>query len=128
MSLHDLKTQVSAKELERARDYFKLPEGVDESIIKMDILAARNQVMAEVGEQIDNFFDDNPIFQAAVLLSAYTMYNNRDKDSQAMIFEHPVYQNFINSMKDTYRLMLAIYGPDINKDYYPVDSEEKSDG
>lgn len=116
MSIDELKTKVDDVALRRAQDFFKLPPGVDESIVKMDILAARRKVMGEVGENLDSFYDDNPIFQAAVLLDAYTHYNNRDKDSTAMIFEHPAYKNDINALKDDYRVMLELYGPDVGND------------
>lgn len=123
MSIDELKTKVSDEDLQEALDYFKLAPGVDDAVVKLDILAARRKVMGEVGEELDTFYDDNPIFKIAVLLDAYTHYNNRDKDSTAMIFEHPAYQNDINALKDDYRVMMELYGPDDDSDL-----EEDDDG
>lgn len=126
MSISELESTVDDKALSQALEFFKLPPGVDDNTVKMLILAARRDVIGQVGNLIDDFYDDNPIFQAAVLLDAYTMYNNRDRDSTAMIFEHPIFGKQINALKDDYREMLSDYGPDDDlddqdNDYYGYD-------
>lgn len=129
MSISELETKVDDKTLANALDFFKLAPGIDEDIVKMDILAARNDIIGQVGNQIDNFFDDNAVFDTAVLIEAYTLYNNRDIDSTADIFSHPGYHYLVESLKNKYLVqeallkehlksdyddMLSMYGPDVD--------------
>lgn len=116
MSIHKLLTEVDTEALSRARNFCKVDPHVDDEILKMEILAARRKVIAEVGDRIDGFFDDNPIFMGAVLIDVFTHYNNRDKDSNAMIFEHTPFQDDINAMKDDYRYLIQEYGDDYQGD------------
>lgn len=104
MSVQELKTKVTPEAMQQMQDFLKLPPGIDESILKMDILAARRKVMTSVGEDLDNFYDDNAIFQAAVMLDAATLYNNRNAESPSAVFEYQAYPYMINSMKDEYRV------------------------
>lgn len=104
MSVQELKTKVTPEALQQVQDFLKLPPGIDESILKMDILAARRKVMTSVGEDLDDFYDDNAIFQAAVMLDAATLYNNRNEESPSATFEYKAYPYMINSMKDEYRV------------------------
>lgn len=106
MSIKKLLTEVDATSLSRTRDFCKVDPGIDDEILKLEILAARRKVIGCVGDGIDDFFDNNPIFEGVVLIDVYTHYNNRDKDSSAMIFPHSSYQDDINSLKDEYRLLI----------------------
>lgn len=116
MSIHKLLTKVDESSLERARDFCKIDSNFDDELLKIYILSARKKVMSEVGERIDDFFDENPIFEATVLIDVFTHYNNRDKDSNAMIFAHSPYQDDINAMKDDYRYLIQQYGDDYGDD------------
>ena len=115
MSIHKLLTEVDDKALSRARNFCKLDPNMDDDLLKIEILAARRKVIGEVGSRIDDFFDDNPIFMGAVLIDVFTHYNNRDKDSNAMIFSHSPYQDDINAMKDDYRYLIEEYGDDYDE-------------
>lgn len=107
MAIHDLLTNIDDKTLDQVRRFAKVPPDVDDDILKMEILGARKKVMTAVGDELDTFYDDNPIFQSAVLIDMYTHYVNRDKESTAMVFDSPVYQDDINAMKDDYRTLVA---------------------
>lgn len=112
MSIHKLLTEVDDRSLANARNFCKVDPHVDDEILKLEILAARKKIMGEVGERLDDFYDDNPVFEGAVLIDVFTHYNNRDRDSNAMIFEHTPYQDDINSMKDDYRYLIEQYSDD----------------
>lgn len=103
MSIDTLLKEVSDKDLASIKNFAKVDSTIEDDLLKIWILAARKKVITQVGSEIDDFFDDNPIFQAAVMIDVYTHYNNRDADSNAMIFTHPAYQNDINALKDDYR-------------------------
>lgn len=116
MSIHKLLTGVDDVALEHIRNYVKVDAHVDDELLKIEILAARKDIIGQVGSKLDSFFDDNPEFEAAVMIEVFTHYNNRDRDSNADIFEHSPYQEYINAMKDDYRYLIQEYGDDYGDD------------
>lgn len=103
MPLDDLLTTVDETTLDQVRRFAKVPPNVDDDILKMEVLAARKKVVLAVGADLSTFYDNNYIFQGAVLIDMYTHYVNRDKESTADVFDNPVYQDDINALKDDYR-------------------------
>ena len=121
MSIQKLLHTVDDVALEHVRNYCKVDPHIDDDLLTLEILAARKDIIGQVGDRLDSFFDDNPEFEAAVLIEVFTHYNNRDMDSTADIFKHPAYQNYILSMKADYLEIIQQYGDD-----YDVGSD--SDG
>lgn len=121
MSIQKLLHTVDDVALEHVRNYCKVDLHIDDELLTLEILAARKDIIGQVGDRLDSFFDDNPEFEAAVLIEVFTHYNNRDMDSTADIFKHPAYQNYILSMKADYLEIIQQYGDD-----YDVGSD--SDG
>ena len=117
MSVQKLLHEVDDVSLEHVRNYCKVDPHIDDDLLKIEVLAARKNIIGQVGARLDSFFDQNPEFEAAVLIEVFTHYNNRDRDSNADIFEHPAYQNYINSMKDDYRYLIQQYGDDYGDDF-----------
>lgn len=112
MSIQKLLHSVDDEALDHVRNYCKVDPHVDDDLLTLEVLAARKDIIGQVGSRLDTFFDDNPEFEAAVLLEVFTHYNNRDIDSTADIFNHPAFQNYINAMKDDYRYIVQEYGDD----------------
>lgn len=121
MSIQKLLHTVDDAALEHVRNYCKIDLHIDDELLTLEILAARKDIIGQVGDRLDSFFDDNPEFEAAVLIEVFTHYNNRDMDSTADIFQHPAYRNYILSMKADYLEIIQEYGDD-----YDVGSD--SDG
>lgn len=108
MSISSLKTTVSDTELANVRNFCKLEEGVEDELLKVWILAARRKVMSEVGEQIDDFYDDNPIFQQAVWIETFNHFNDRTTTSTAYLSYNRIERDDINGLKDDYRYALEV--------------------
>lgn len=117
MSIHELLHNVDSVALEHVRNYCKIEPNIDDGLLTLEVLAARKDIIGQVGNKLDNFFDDNPEFEAAVLIEVFTHYNNRDMDSTADIFQHPAYGNYILAMKADYLELIQQYGDDYGDDY-----------
>lgn len=110
MSIQQLKDKVTDDELATAKLSLRVEpdDTFDDDLIKMYIKAARCDVIEQVGERIDDFFDKNAVFDAAVLLEVGHLYNNRDATSVQQTYEVPVaLYSLINSLKDSYRVKVA---------------------
>ncbi len=108
MSIKSLKENVSTDDLLTIKTSLRLDEDDDDTFLKMLIKAARADVMGQVGEQIDDFYDNNEVFKSAVLVEVSHLYENRQAVSTQQTFEIPmVMYSLINSMKDDYRLQLS---------------------
>ena len=80
----------------------------DDILLRMLIKAARRDIIGQVGERIDDFFDKNEVFSAAVILEVAHLYNHRSATSEQQTFEVPMaLYSLINSMKDDYRYQIA---------------------
>ena len=66
MSIKSLKENVSTDDLLTIKTSLRLDEDDDDTFLKMLIKAARADVMGQVGEQIDDFYDNNEVFKSAV--------------------------------------------------------------
>lgn len=108
MSISSLKTTVSDTELANARNFCKLDEGVEDELLKVWVLAARRKVMGEVGEEIDDFYDDNPVFQQAVWIETFNHFNDRTTSSTAYLSYNRIERDDINGLKDDYRYALEL--------------------
>lgn len=106
MSISSLKTTVTDEELASVRNFCKLDEGVEDDLLKVWLLAARRKVMGSVGEQIDDFYDDNPVFQQAVWIEVFDHFNNRTTASTAFLSYNRIERDDINDLKDDYRYAL----------------------
>lgn len=106
MSISSLKTTVTDEELANVRNFCKLDENVEDELLKIWLLAARQKVMGSVGEQIDDFYDDNPIFQQAVWIEVFNHFNDRTTTSTAYLSYNRIERDDINGLKDDYRLAL----------------------
>lgn len=115
MSIRDLKTTVTADDLSTARESLRLDDDTDEKLLKMYIKAARNDIIGQVGEKIDSFFDDNEIFNVAVLIEVGHLYNHRESTSGQEEFEVPMaLYSLINSLKDDYRYQIYVMDEEEN--------------
>lgn len=109
MSIKDLTTKVTNDDVSMARESLRLDEGTDEALLRMYIKAARNDIIRQVGERIDNFFDDNEVFNTAVLIEVGHLYNHRQTTSTQEEYEVPMaLYSLINSLKDEYRYQVYI--------------------
>lgn len=109
MSIKDLTTKVTPDDLSMARESLRLDDDADEELLKMYIKAARNDIIRQVGEKIDDFFDNNEVFNAAVLIEVGHLYNHRESTSGQEEFEVPMaLYSLINSLKDEYRYQIYI--------------------
>lgn len=109
MSIKDLTTKVTDDDVSMARESLRLDEGTDEVLLRMYIKAARNDIIRQVGERIDNFFDDNEVFNTAVLIEVGHLYNHRQTTSTQEEYEVPMaLYSLINSLKDEYRYQVYI--------------------
>ena len=108
MSIDQLKKRVTDDDLAEAKVSFRInpDDNFDDDLIRMLVKAARRDIIEQVGEQIDDFFDDNDVFKAAVLIEVGHLYNHRDATSSQQEYEVPMaLYSLINSMKDNYRYL-----------------------
>ena len=85
----------------------RLDDDEDDLLVNSLIRAARKDIMGEVGEQIEDFYADNDIFDSAVILEVGHLYNHRDAVSTQQTYEVPMaLYSLINSLKDEYRYQL----------------------
>lgn len=85
----------------------RLDDDEDDLLVNSLIRAARKDIMGEVGEQIEDFYTDNDIFDSAVILEVSHLYNHRDAVSTQQTYEVPMaLYSLINSLKDEYRYQL----------------------
>lgn len=123
MSIHALLTQVEPEDLQDVKNFCKVDGDLEDQEITGMMLSARRDIIGQVGDRIDDFFDDNWNFKYAVWLKTYHSYNNRDTSSNAMTFEiQDTYNSTINAMKDDYRY--RVWLNDKAKNY---DGEERNE-
>lgn len=108
MTIKALKTTVDDDTLSLVRNSLRLDSQDDDELLKLLIKTARADVINQVGERIDTFFDDNDIFDTAVMVEVSHLYTNRQAVSTQETYEVPmVMYSLINSMKDDYRYQVA---------------------
>lgn len=108
MTIQALKTTVDDGTLSLVRNSLRLDSQDDDELLKLLIKTARADVINQVGERIDTFFDDNDIFDTAVMVEVSHLYTNRQAVSTQETYEVPmVMYSLINSMKDDYRYQVA---------------------
>lgn len=110
MSIEMLKNTVSDDDLDQVKTSLRLEPDMesDDILLRMLIKAARRDIIGQVGERIDDFFDKNEVFSAAVILEVAHLYNRRSATSEQQTFEVPMaLYSLINSMKDDYRYQIA---------------------
>lgn len=85
----------------------RLDDDEDDLLVKSLIRTARKDIMGQVGEQIDDFYEANDVFDSAVILEVTHLYNHRDAVSTQQTYEVPMaLYSLINSLKDDYRYKL----------------------
>lgn len=108
MTIKALKTTVDDGTLSLVRNSLRLDSQDDDELLTLLIKTARADVINQVGEQIDTFFDDNDIFDTAVMVEVSHLYTNRQAVSTQETYEVPmVMYSLINSMKDDYRYQVV---------------------
>lgn len=108
MTIKALKTTVDDGTLSLVRNSLRLDSQDDDELLTLLIKTARTDVINQVGEQIDTFFDNNDIFDTAVMVEVSHLYTNRQAVSTQETYEVPmVMYSLINSMKDDYRYQMA---------------------
>lgn len=108
MTIKTLKTTVDDGTLSLVRNSLRLDSQDDDELLTLLIKTARADVINQVGEQIDTFFDNNDIFDTAVMVEVSHLYTNRQAVSTQETYEVPmVMYSLINSMKDDYRYQVA---------------------
>ncbi|KLD54321.1 head-tail connector protein [Limosilactobacillus fermentum] len=108
MTIKALKTTVDDETLSLVRNSLRLDSQDDDELLKLLIKTARADVINQVGDRIDAFFDDNDIFDTAVMVEVSHLYTNRQAVSTQETYEVPmVMYSLINSMKDDYRYKVA---------------------
>lgn len=108
MTIKALKTTVDDDTLSLVRNSLRLDSQDDDELLKLLIKTARTDVINQVGERIDTFFDNNDIFDTAVMVEVLHLYTNRQAVSTQETYEVPmVMYSLINSMKDDYRYQVA---------------------
>ena len=110
MSIEMLKNTVSDDDLDQVKTSLRLEPDMesDDVLLRMLIKAARRDIIGQVGERIDDFFDKNEVFSAAVILEVAHLYNHRSATIEQQTFEVPMaLYSLINSMKDDYRYQIA---------------------
>lgn len=108
MTIKALKTTVDDGTLSLVRNSLRLDSQDDDELLTLLIKTARADVINQVGEQIDTFFDNNDIFDTAVMVEVSHLYTNRQAVSTQETYEIPmVMYSLINSMKDDYRYQVA---------------------
>lgn len=107
MSIKKLLTEVDDSDLNDVKNFCKIDGNLEDSILIGLILNGRRDIIGQVGDKIEDFFDNNWEFKYAVWLKTYHEYNNRDSASNAMTFEiQDTYNSTINAMKDEYRVLI----------------------
>lgn len=108
MTIKALKTTVDDDTLSLVRNSLRLDSQDDDELLQLLIKTARADVINQVGERIDTFFDGNDIFDTAVMVEVSHLYTNRQAVSTQETYEVPmVMYSLINSMKDDYRYQVA---------------------
>ena len=110
MSIEMLKNTVTDDDLDQVKTSLRLEPDMesDDVLLRMLIKAARRDIIGQVGERIDDFFDKNEVFSAAVILEVAHLYNHRSATIEQQTFEVPMaLYSLINSMKDDYRYQIA---------------------
>lgn len=108
MTIKALKKTVDDDTLSLVRNSLRLDSQDDDELLKLLIKTARADVINQVGERIDTFFDGNDIFDTAVMVEVSHLYTNRQAVSTQETYEVPmVMYSLINSMKDDYRYQVA---------------------
>lgn len=108
MIIKELKTTVDDDTLSLVRNSLRLDSQDDDELLILLIKTARADVINQVGERIDTFFDGNDIFDTAVMVEVSHLYTNRQAVSTQEAYEVPmVMYSLINSMKDDYRYKVA---------------------
>ena len=108
MTIQALKTTVDDDTLSLVRNSLRLDSQDDDELLSLLIKTARADVINQVGERIDTFFDHNDIFDTAVMVEVSHLYTNRQAVSTQETYEVPmVMYSLINSMKDDYRYQVA---------------------
>lgn len=108
MTIQALKTTVDDGTLSLVRNSLRLDSQDDDELLNLLIKTARADVINQVGERIDTFFDGNDIFDTAVMVEVSHLYTNRQAVSTQETYEVPmVMYSLINSMKDDYRYQVA---------------------
>lgn len=108
MTIQALKKTVDDDTLSLVRNSLRLDSQDDDELLQLLIKTARADVINQVGERIDTFFDDNDIFDTAVMVEVSHLYTNRQAVSTQETYEVPmVMYSLINSMKDDYRYQVA---------------------
>ncbi|MCT2870531.1 head-tail connector protein [Limosilactobacillus fermentum] len=108
MTIQALKTTVDDDTLSLVRNSLRLDSQDDDELLELLIKTARADVINQVGERVDTFFDDNDIFDTAVMVEVSHLYTNRQAVSTQETYEVPmVMYSLINSMKDDYRYQVA---------------------
>lgn len=112
MALKDLNV-VTPDFLSKVKLSLRLDIDDDDDLLKAFIITARKDIAGQVGEQIDDFYDDNEVFDTAVILEASHFYAHRESVSNLRTYEVPMALSYlINSLKDEYRLELKLKGFD----------------
>ncbi|WP_050950835.1 head-tail connector protein [Limosilactobacillus gastricus] len=107
MSIKDLQTTVSDNFLSMVKQSLRIEMTADDQLLKTLIKAARTDVMGQIGEQIDAFYDDNETFNTLVIMETGHLYAHREAVSNTQYYEVPMAVSYlINSMKDEYRYQL----------------------
>lgn len=108
MTIKALKATVDDGTLSLVRNSLRLDSQDDDELLTLLIKTARTDVINQVGEQIDTFFDNNDIFDTAVMVEVSHLYTNRQAVSTQETYEVPmIMYSLINSMKDDYRYQVA---------------------
>lgn len=118
MSISTLKTTVDDSFIEKLKNSLRLSADntFDDDLLKSLVLTARNDIIGQVGEKIDDFFDNNQLFDTAVILEASHLYVNRVATTTVQTYEVPMaLYSLINSMKDEYRLRIQSMEEDSNE-------------
>lgn len=118
MSISTLKTTVDDIFIEKLKNSLRLSADntFDDDLLKSLVLTARNDIIGQVGEKIDDFFDNNQLFDTAVILEASHLYVNRVATTTVQTYEVPMaLYSLINSMKDEYRLRIQSMEEDSNE-------------
>ncbi len=124
MSIQELRTTVTGDDLAQAKTSLRIDpdDTFDDVLIRMLIKTARQDIINQVGDKIDDFFDNNDVFTMAVLVEVGHLYNHRDSTSTQEEFEVPMVQySLINSLKDEYRYRMWL------KDHPDQDADEVAD-
>lgn len=128
MSIKQLKENVSDDDLASAKVSLRVDpdDNFDDDLIKMLIKASRRDIIEQVGEQIDDYFDNNAVFDAAVLIEVGHLYNHRDSTSAQQEYEVPMaLYSLINAMKDDYRYLM--FAKDNSSSATDAEKQEKDD-